>query len=282
MKPSSPTFLACSVRGCALPLEQSGETWACANGHAFDLARSGYLNLIQPQDRRSLQAGDSRATVAARRSLLDRGFGAALRQALLEVVATLQLPATAKVVDLGCGEGHFLAAICTHAEISGCGIDLSAPAVESASRRHPDLMWIAANADRTLPLRDGSFALALSTDGRRPTQELARVLAPDGHLLVAIPAADDLVELRQAVLQEVHADDRVARVAAALSPEFRLLSRRTVQQSHDLDQDSLAQLAAATYRCARRREQEALAKLKRLAVTTAHDVLLFAKGEDQG
>jgi len=272
----APTFLACSVRGCARPLARSDATYRCERGHSFDTARSGYLNLIQPQDRRSLEAGDARETVAGRRALLDGGFGTALQGALIEAVGSLALRRGARVVDLGCGDGHFLAAVCAHAGFIGCGIDLSAHAVDSAARRHPDHVWIAANADRRLPLVDGAFNLALSIEGRRPRDELARVLAPTGPLLVALPGANDLVELREAVFGETCAMDGVARVEAELAPRFRLLARRTVQQTRELDRTALARLAAATYRWARHREQEALARLDRLSVTTAHDVLVFA------
>ncbi|MFM7296933.1 MAG: putative RNA methyltransferase, partial [Planctomycetota bacterium] len=63
--------LACSVRDCALPLRRESRRFVCERGHSFDIARSGYLSLLQPQDRRSLEAGDARETVDARRALLD-------------------------------------------------------------------------------------------------------------------------------------------------------------------------------------------------------------------
>jgi len=268
--------LACSVRGCGRALARAERTWRCEQGHSFDVARSGYVNLLQPHDRRSLAAGDSRETVAARRALLDSGFGAALRGALLATVDTLELPRGARVVDLGCGDGHFLAAVCERRGFAGWGVDLSAHAVESAARRHPEHAWIAANADRRLPFVDGAFDLALSIDGRRPRDEFARVLAPNGRLLVAVPAANDLIELRGSVLGEAHAIEGAQRVEAELALRFRLVSRGEAAESRELDRVGLAQLAAATYRCARRSEQQRLEGIERLVVTTAHSVLLFA------
>ena len=277
MNASPPPALPCSVRNCAKPLTRAEKTWYCESGHTFDIARSGYLNLIQPQDRRSLNAGDGRETVAARRALLDSGFGTALRAALLETIDSLALAPALQAVDLGCGEGYFLAELCAQTGFQGCGIDLSAHAVESAARRFPQHLWIAANADRRLPLLDSAWDLVLSIDGRRPRDEIARVLRPDGLLLVAIPAANDLIELRGAVLAEVLLTDQVAKAEAALAPHFQLRARRTVQQTRELDRVGLAQLAAATYRCARRREMQALASLEQLTVTTAHEVLVFGK-----
>ena len=81
----------CTVRGCGatIPAVAAANRRAARDsgvsvlrgpcGHSFDIARSGYISLLQPQDRRSLEAGDSRETAAARRELLDSGFGDALR-----------------------------------------------------------------------------------------------------------------------------------------------------------------------------------------------------------
>lgn len=269
--------LACSVRACGLRLEPTERSWRCKRGHSFDVARSGYVSLLQPQDRRSLAAGDSRETAQARRELLDFGFGAVLENALVELADELEFAASGFALDLGCGDGRYLSAISARAALHGIGIDLSAHAIELCARRHPTLTWVVANADRRLPLLDGSVALALSIDGRRPRDEFARVLAPDGALLIAVPAADDLAELRGAVLGEIHDEPRAARVAAELAPHFELATQRTATARRTLDRRHLERLAAATYRCARTREREALAAIAELEVTTSHDVLLFRR-----
>src|SRR5205823_563284 len=50
--------LLCTVRGCREPLRRDDRRYVCARGHSFDLAKSGYLNLLQAQDRRSASPGD--------------------------------------------------------------------------------------------------------------------------------------------------------------------------------------------------------------------------------
>lgn len=273
--------LACSVRECGLPLVRvvnpGGAAFVCGRGHAFDVAQSGYVNLLQPQDRRSKVAGDSREAASARRALLDAGFGAALLDALTAAVAELSLPRGARALDLGCGDGHFLAAVCTRFGLEGFGIDLSVHAIERAAKRHAGLTWIVANADRRLPLLDGAFELALSVDGRRDRDEVARVLSANGTLVIAVPAADDLAELRRAVLGDAHATDRAERVDADLAPRFERVARRTARARVRLDRTGLEQLAAATYRCGRTSEREALRAIDVLEVTTSHEVLTFRR-----
>ena len=268
--------LACSVRACGLPLTRGERSWSCERGHSFDIARSGYLSLLQPQDRRSLDAGDARATAQARRELLDAGFGSALRELVSELAAA-RVSDEGVVADLGCGEGHFLAAVCARTALSGVGIDLSPHTIELAARRHPELTWLVANADRRLPLVDASLALLMSIDGRRSRDEMARVLAPGGTLLVAVPAEDDLAELRASVLGEAHAESRAARVLAELAPQFELVEQHRARQTVTLDNAGLERLALATYRCARRRERDALRELESLVVTSSHEVLLLRR-----
>ena len=70
-------MLLCTVRDCHLPLARpvagTEKRLVCPRGHSFDIARSGYINLLQPQERRSKKPGDTTAAVAARRRLHDRG-----------------------------------------------------------------------------------------------------------------------------------------------------------------------------------------------------------------
>ena len=92
-----------------------------------------------------------------------------------------------------------LGELAAHRRITAVGIDLSAAAVRAAARRFPALTWVVANADRHLPILDRSVDLVLSVNARRNPVECARVLARPGYLLAVVPAADDLIELRELV-----------------------------------------------------------------------------------
>ena len=56
---------------CQQPLQQSMRTWRCDNRHAFDEAKSGYLNLLPVQNKKSKQPGDDKTMVNARRQFHD-------------------------------------------------------------------------------------------------------------------------------------------------------------------------------------------------------------------
>ena len=87
----------CPHCGEALAPDASG--YACLNGHRFDRAREGYVNLLPSHHRRSARAGDDGAMVAARRRFLNAGHYAPL---LSEAADLLGAPAT--LLDVGCGE----------------------------------------------------------------------------------------------------------------------------------------------------------------------------------
>lgn len=268
--------LICTVRGCGVPLAPEGRRLVCAAGHAFDRARSGYVNLLQPQDRRSPAAGDSKQTAAARRRLFDAGAAAPLLEALAATLAGLGLPPAARTLDLGAGEGSLLGALAARLGLEAAGIDLSAHAVDLAARRHPGLTWLVANADRGLPLADRSVDLALSITGRRNPAECARVLAPGGRLVVAVPARDDLAELREAALGGVAGEDRTDGLIAEHASRFRLVRRAQSRGRREFSGPLLQDLLDATYRGGRAGRRERVAELDSLEVTLSHDILVFA------
>src|ERR1700730_12764528 len=98
-------MLLCPVRGCHMALVREDRRLLCPRGQSFDVARSGYINLLQPQERRSKQPGDTAAAVQARRRLHDRGVTQPLLQAIAEIAAAS--PGDT-VLDAGCGDGFYL------------------------------------------------------------------------------------------------------------------------------------------------------------------------------
>lgn len=267
--------LLCPVRGCASPLAREERALCCPRRHSFDIARSGYCNLLQPQDRKSKHPGDPKEAVLARRRFLEAGHGDFLRTALLEAFDALPLPPHPTVLDVGCGEGFFLGSLARDREIEGHGIDLSVAAIDLAARRWPGPSWFVVNADRVLPYADASFDLALSLTARRNPPELHRVLKPEGRLLVAIPGEDDLIELREAVLGEGLRRDRVPAVLADLAGHFDLETHRPLRHRAHLDAVPLRDLLASTYRGARRSERHRAEDLAAMDVTSSLDFLVF-------
>lgn len=280
MKWSGPIRLICPVRACGAPLARAASSLRCGSGHEFDLARSGYANLLQPQDKRSRDPGDAREAVAARRRLVDRGFAGKLAQLVAEILAANDVGAGAAILDAGCGEGYHLADACVRLGAEGCGVDISTPAIGLAAKRHRSLVWVVANADRVIPLANGSIDAVLSITARINRDEFARILRPGGLVLVAVAANDDLAELRDIVLGESVERDRGTRVVTSLEPRFTLESRERYEESLELDRAALDDLLASTYRGQRHSQRDALAAVERLRVTSSRELLLLRRIEN--
>jgi 23S rRNA (guanine745-N1)-methyltransferase len=265
--------LACTVRGCGRPLTPDDRRLTCAAGHSFDVARSGYVSLLQPQDRRSSAAGDSKEAVAARRRLLDAGVGRAAIDAM--VSRATAIAGRLVVADLGCGSGELLGALAAVRDVCGVGIDLSTAAADAAARRFPSLTWVVANADRGLPLLDRSVDLITSLNGRRHVNECARVLAAGGILIVAVPAPDDLIELRAEIQGEGVTRDRADGVLSEHAARFALVERFTVRSRHQLEGGALRDLLRGTYRGARASVASRVESLDAREVTLSTDIAIL-------
>lgn len=264
------------MRGCGEPLARDRRALRCPRGHAFDLARSGYANLLQPQDRRSHSPGDSKEAALARRRLFAAGRLDPLLSALAEAAAALPLPPAPAILDVGCGEGTVLARLAAAlGSREAHGVDISTPAIDLAARAYPGATWIVANADRALPYAGGSFDLALSITARQRPAELRRLLALAGRLLVAVPGPDDLAELREAIGGERRALPGGDRIAESFAPAFALASRHSVSWTVPLDAASLADVLASSYRGARHAARARLGEAAPREVTMSREILTF-------
>jgi 23S rRNA (guanine745-N1)-methyltransferase len=253
-------MLLCTVRDCHLPLVREERRLVCPRGHSFDVARSGYINLLQPQERRSKRPGDTTAAVAGRRRLHDLG----VTEPLLRAIVDLTTPTHDDIVlDAGCGDGFYLGSMARQTGCDAHGVDISIPAVDSAARRYPDCEWIVANADRFVPYADASFSAVLSITARMNADEFRRVLRDDGRLLVALPAPDDLIELRGT------GRDRVARTVETFAAGFKPVDQRRVSTTADIDAAAVQDVLHSIYRPSRSQPAGAM------RVTFSLDLLLF-------
>jgi SAM-dependent methyltransferase len=114
------------------------------------------------------------------------------RRAVLErVVASLQLPADARILDAGCGSGRNMVELARHGTVTG--VELSHTSVALAQARGTG--EVIEGSVLEMPFQDGHFDLAVCLDviehmqdDERALGELRRVVGPGGHLLVTVPA----------------------------------------------------------------------------------------------
>lgn len=174
---------------CAAALTSAPGGLVCASGHRFDRAAEGYVHLLPAGRHPGAAAGDSAEMLRARRAFLDAGH----YRPVMAAVAAMVPAGAAAVLDAGCGEGSYLAAVSAPERF---GIDIAKAGVRLAARRHRDITFAVASSYR-LPFFDASFDAVLSVFAPRPFAEFARVLRPGGAAVVASPGADHLDAVRE-------------------------------------------------------------------------------------
>ena len=118
---------------CTQPLEACESGLFCVNGHRFDRAREGYVNLLPVQHKRSKHPGDNAEMVRGRRALHQAQLYRPLAEALCDLVATCTDVST--LLDIGCGEGYYDGMLSARlSDLSVYGVDIAKTAVRLAAR----------------------------------------------------------------------------------------------------------------------------------------------------
>ena len=234
LDPRAVALLACPVCAASLSVVDGG--LGCPAGHRFDRARQGHVTLLPPGHRPP--TGDSAAMVADRVAFLEAGHYAGVTAAL---AASVGRPGT--LLDLGGGTGHHLAGgLDELPDAVGVVLDSSPYAARRAARAHPRAVAVVADTWARLPVADAAVDRALVVFAPRNGPEIARVLRPDGRLVVVTPAADHLGEL-VGPLGLLRVDpDKAARLAASLEPHLEPLGTTLHSQRLLLDRAAVTTL----------------------------------------
>ena len=216
--------LACPIDGYRL--EQTDKQYVCENGHTFDIARQGYVNLLPVQHKRSKQPGDSKAMVLSRTHFLDTGIYQSIAKKLIEIVSapiindkSLNDKSTYYkrlgdkdycFLDAGCGEGYYFDALLKSLventganNLSFIGLDISKDAIIQATKRNKQITWIV-GTNRQLPVVDESIDIILCLFGFLSVEGFNKALKPGGKVVLVDPGPDHLKELREIIYPEVN------------------------------------------------------------------------------
>ena len=222
---------------CADRLHLDVQSLACANGHRFDRARQGYVNLVAGGG--TPHSGDDASMVARRERVLAAGLLDPVLAGLTEAADAALAPAPPDhdrvVVDVGAGPGVHLAGLIADDERRcGIAVDVSKHAARRAAQAHPRITAVVADAWTGLPVADGAADLVVVVFAPRDGAELARVLAPHGQLLVVVPSDDHLANLRERLGLLAVAAGKDEHISTQLAPQLELLDLRTISWERSL------------------------------------------------
>ena len=190
--------LLCPI--CGEILDRIEKQYRCGNGHSFDLARQGYVNLLPVQQKRSLNPGDTREQVLGRRAFLETGCYEPISNTLNETAK--ELGATGPILDVGCGEGYYSARLAEALGAELTGLDISKEAVRCAAAKYKGPQWLCGTAAH-LPVENHSAGVVTSLFALTMAEEFKRVLRPDGYFFQVLAAEDHLLGLKSIIYPEL-------------------------------------------------------------------------------
>ncbi|MBA3489848.1 MAG: methyltransferase domain-containing protein [Longispora sp.] len=193
----------------------------CTNGHSFDRARQGYVNMLVGRDPGT---GDDADMVARRAAFLGAGHYAPIAEVLPSFPGRTSEDASdisGLVVEVGAGTGYYLSHVLDRSPGTyGLALDVSKFAARRAARAHRRAEAIVADCWGRLPLADSSVDVLLDVFAPRNAAEFARVVNPGGVLAVVTPLPEHLAEIRQPLGMLAMEDNKTDRVRESLASEF--------------------------------------------------------------
>lgn len=191
-------MLICPV--CGKPLSFGAYTAKCENGHSFDIAKEGYVNLLRSSRSGDL-IGDDKASARCRRDFLNKGYYACLKDALCDIFKER----TGSLLDICCGEGYYTAALGGNPNLDVYGFDISREMVRLAAKRGKGTYFVANMA--TIPIEEGSMDYATHLFAPFNEISFARVLKSGERLMTVIPGKFHLYGLKQAIYDTPYEND---------------------------------------------------------------------------
>lgn len=187
-------IILCPV--CKNHLAINGKNAVCSNHHNYDLAKSGYLNLLLNHP----QSGDNDVMINARHTFLSKGYFTPLCD---KIIALLQKYQIKSLLDVGCGEGYYSRQIYHALNIDIVGVDISKTACLKAAQNCKEVFYIVAS-NYHLPFSDQAFDGVINIFAPH-SLELSRVAKK--VIIKVVPNINHLRELKDLLYDDVYLKD---------------------------------------------------------------------------
>lgn len=229
---------------CDGELRQNGASLICSNGHTANIARQGYVSLLG--SRSGTHTADTAEMLAARDRVLGGGLFQPVADAIRSEISKAGLEEVeGAVVDLGTGTGWYLAEVLEDQPGRvGLGIDNSKFAARRAAKVHPRAGAVVADIWDELPVKTDAAAIVINVFAPRNGEEIKRILADEGRLVVVTPNAAHLRELTEPFEMISVDPDKEERLEKTLGETAEGMDSQTVEWKMELAPEEIADLVA--------------------------------------
>lgn len=214
---------------CHSALLKMPSNWQCANGHHYDQAKEGYLNLLLSHQKNSKTPGDNKQMINARRSFLTQGHYQPLADELVKLIKLHTNVQSLSLFDAGCGEGYYLehlrkSLIEQGSKVASSGIDISKIAIQKAAKTYQESSFSVASTF-AMPIESLSQDVIFQVFAPSSDTEIFRCLKPQGLWLQINPAEHHLQQVKALIYQKVQ-DHKVNQ---QVTPGFELVSNQSLE-----------------------------------------------------
>ena len=251
---------------CQESLNKEAKRYVCKQGHSFDIAKEGYVNLAM---QKTSHSGDSDPAVIARHLFLNRHYYHFLRQSLNDYVLAYHVH---KLLDLACGEGYYTSYLKATEKI---GIDLSKKALKLAAKNDHQSTYVLASIFHA-PIADESQDMILTCFAPIADKEIGRMLKKGGYFLLVQPGPKHLIELKEAIYEKPYRNEE----KAPIIDNLKLIDKKIISDFVEMPNDDLQNLFMMTpyFFKTSSLDKAKLANIEKLAITLEFAISLFQKG----
>ena len=179
---------------CGKILSAVGKSLMCEKRHCYDVASSGYVNLLPVNKKNSVFPGDNKEMTEARKIVMDRGYYLPLAEKIAEI-AKKENPGF--ILDAGCGTGYIpymMKKILPNACV--VGTDISKFAIDTAAKKYKEPRFAVASS-KNLPIEGKKADVIICAFAPVYPEEFLRVNKTGGLFLRVVPAEKHLYDLKK-------------------------------------------------------------------------------------
>ena len=213
---------------CKKELKIVGRSYVCEDGHQYDIAKEGYVNLILANQKNSKEPGDPKESLVSRRAFLYAGYYETLSNALNAVVK--QYVGSGAFLDAGCGVGYYLERMIADCpNLDYYAVDIAKEGVKMCSKKNKQAHCAVASVFH-LPLADASLDGLMSVFCPYSAEEFSRIVKEGGYVISVTPGKRHLYEMKEIVYDNPYENDE----AGYTLPDFECVERIKVTNTINL------------------------------------------------